>query len=293
MTDASPRRRRFKRLLIIAGVTLVLGYFALLTIGCFSQGRLMFPRHFAGPARVDAASVGGIEEVWLTADDGERIVAWFMPGDGRTPDSPGPAVVFAHGNGELIDDNIGIANMYARWGVSSIMVEYRGYGRAPGTPGQREIVGDFVAFHDWLIARPEVDPALIAFHGRSLGGGVASALAAHRKPAAMVLESTFTSAVAMAERYLFAPMLLRHPFRSDAVLPTLGVPVLIMHGTSDYIIPVEHGRTLNRIIPGSRFVPFDSGHNDLAASDRALYEREIHDHLVRAGLIPPPPATAD
>ena len=265
-------------------IILAVAYAGFSAVAYFMQGRLIFPRHFAGPPRLGASQVGGMEEVTLRGADGVEIVAWFFVGLGRDASSPGPAVIFAHGNGELVDDNVPLARMYAAMGVSALLIEYRGYGRAQGAPGQRAIVGDFVQFRDWLDQCPEVDPDRIVYHGKSLGGGVAAALAAERRPAAMVLESTFTSVVSMTARYLLPPLLCRHPFRTDRVLPGLNVPTLIMHGTRDLIIPIAHGRRLAAMTPGAAFVEFDSGHNDLP-SDLDLYETEIHSLLERAGLL--------
>ena len=86
--------------------------------------------------------------------------------------------------------------------VRVLLPEYRGYGRSAGSPSQRAITEDLIAFYDLLARRPEVDAQRVVFHGRSLGGGAVCDLARHRKPAAVILMSTFTSMKRMAPRYL-------------------------------------------------------------------------------------------
>lgn len=223
-------------------------------VACALQERLIFPREYAR-GRMQATP-RGVEPLWITADDGSRVEAWFVPGAGTAPGTPGPLVLFFHGNGELIDTNLDTAALYTPWGVSVLLAEYRGYGRSQGDPSQAAIVADMVRFHDLMATRPDVDPTRIVFHGRSLGGGVAGALAAERPPAALILESTFTSLAALARSRGLLEPLCRHPFRTDRVLPGLGKPVLILHGADDELIPPAHARQLHATSSGKRASTF-------------------------------------
>lgn len=109
-------------------------------------------------------------------------------------------------------------------------------------------MADAVRFRDWLTAQPEVDGRII-YHGLSLSGGVAAALATERPPAPLILECTFTSMEAMAHRHLLPGFLCRHPFRTDRVIAQLNCPILIMHGRRDNTIPVTHGHRLHDLAP--------------------------------------------
>lgn len=247
------------------------------------QERLIFPGWwmrgerglFARPRDAEVLRVGPL-----------GVEAWLLPGRGVSADQPGPLVIFGHGNGELIDDWPPQLQPYLDAGLSVLLVEYRGYGRSPGTPSQRGIVEDFVAAYDDVVARPEIDADRVVLHGRSIGGGVLAQLAAHRPCAALVLESTFTSLAAMARGYLVPTLLLRHPFRTDRVLAQLDVPVLVLHGTHDDIIPVRHGRRLARIARRARLVEFDARHNDFPP-DEGAYWQVILRFLRDNGIIPP------
>jgi fermentation-respiration switch protein FrsA (DUF1100 family) len=203
------------------------------------------------------------ERLWLDIESG-RVEAWYVPGEGRTPELPGPAVIFAHGNAELIDDWPSMLNWYRKRGIGVLMPEYRGYGRSDGQPSSEAIVADVDEWYRRLSTRPEIDPERIVFHGRSLGGGVVCALARRHAPAAFVLQSTFTSLADLAWHHYCAPSwLLRDHFDNEAVLSALPRPTLITHGSDDEIVPVEHAQRLHETAAESRLLVVDGcGHND-------------------------------
>ena len=96
----------------------------------------------------------------------------------------------------------------------------------------------------------------------AIGGGVAAQLADKRPPAALILESTFTSMIAMTHRYLVPSVFLRHPFDTNTILETLDVPILFMHGDLDVIIFVWHATENHATAKDSTLVRFpDYGHD--------------------------------
>lgn len=266
--------------------TLAVGTLAWWGGACALQDRILFPGAGRGAPAVneDELRQNRVSRMWFDGDGGARVEAWFVPAAARGPDRRGPTVIYAHGNGEVIDYWLGPLQPYRQLGVSVLLAEYRGYGRSTGAPSQSAITADMERMHDWLARRPEVDPAKILYHGRSLGGGVVAALAARRRPAALVLESTFLNVTSFFTRWGIPPFLCRHPFRTDRVVTTLGRPVLIFHGTHDEIIPVAHGRRLHEACQGSRYVEMPAGHNDFPP-DHAAYWREIEAFLRENRLI--------
>jgi len=267
----------------LAVSALILGCVLAHTAGCKLQERMIFPRQYANP-RALSGPPEGVTSRWSAAPDGTRVEAWFIAAEGVGAVRPGPVVVFFHGNGELIDDQRSLAAFYVAQGVSVLLPEYRGYGRTSGTPSQAAIVADMTRIYDELAARPEIDRGRIVFHGRSLGGGVAAALAAARPPAALILESTFTSLAALARTRGLPERLCRHPFRTDRVLPGLQRPVLILHGADDALIPAAHGRSLHASAPGSTYVELPGHHNDFPL-DRVAYEAAIVGFLRSAEVL--------
>lgn len=247
------------------------------------QRRVLFPRHLVGSPRGPAPSVPGLESWWIDIPDG-RVEAWWLPGDGVSAEQPGPAVIFAHGNAELIDIWPNAMQPYRAMGISVLLVEYRGYGRSDGVPTQRGLTDDFVRFRDMLVARPDVDAQRLIYHGRSIGGGVVCQLAAAHPPAPLILQSTFTSIPDIAWQFGFPGFLVADKFDNRAVLRTFESPVLLMHGRHDRIIPYRHSERLAEVAPNARLSPYPSDHNDFPIESRAYWD-DIATFLTDAGVI--------
>lgn len=208
-----------------------------------------------------------------------HVQAWFAPAPGN---HAAPLVVYCHGNAELIDYQPHVIQRYHMMGFNVLLPEYRGFGGSDGQPSQIDITRDAVAFYDMVIDRPGVDATRVVFHGRSLGAGVAVDLATQRKPRAMILDTPFVSLTRMARRYLAPPFIVRHPYRTDRVLPGLNIPTMISHGANDEIIPVAHGRELAKMTPGAVFHEYDSRHNDFPGRR----ETNLYWQRVRAFVTP-------
>ncbi len=259
MTKTTPKKKA-RRVLLSLLIIPVLVYLGLALALFLLQAKFIFP----GTARSAPTTPPPSEVTVLTRDigDGELVEAWFAPGAAISDERPGPCVIYFHGNGELIDDAFDHMRPYLDIGVSLLLVEYRGFGRSGGAPTQAGVVDDAVAFRQMLLQRADVDPDRLFYHGRSLGGGVACALADRHTPTGLILESTFTSIASFASRYAMPTFLVRHPFRNDHVLPTLDAPVLLLHGESDTLIDPSHSRTLESLAPNARLVMMPGAHND-------------------------------
>jgi fermentation-respiration switch protein FrsA (DUF1100 family) len=264
-------------------VALVGGYGAVMAVGCSLQQNFIYPQGVEEP--VDRRVPPGAELIWVDTEDGNRVEGWFFAGAGRTADSPGPAVIFFHGNSELIDHCLEYAEMYPPWGVSVLLVEYRGYGRSGGEPSQEAIGRDMDAFYAWLIERAEVDIESVVYHGRSLGGGIAADLASRHPPRALILVSTFTSMGDMFWRYWVPGFIARDRYEVLDVVKGFDGPVLVIHGTRDNIIPVSHGRRLAEAARDATFVEIDANH-DLPpdwGEHEATIQRFLESHGVPEG----------
>jgi len=225
------------------------------------QRHILFPRYQI-PAPPDGTPLPpGLEKIRLETVSG-KIEAWFIPPASGRGNQRAPAVIFGHGNGELIDFWPRELYPLARMGLGVLLVEYPGYGRSGGHPSQKSIGRAFVSAYDWLAARPDVDPDRIVFFGRSLGGGAVCDLSRRRPSAAMILMSAFTSVKAFAVRFLAPPVLIRDPFDNlDAVRSYRG-PVLVIHGRYDEVIPYAHGSRLLQAASRGKMISYDCGHND-------------------------------
>jgi fermentation-respiration switch protein FrsA (DUF1100 family) len=167
-----------------------------------------------------------------------------------------------HGNGELADYWTGEFDEPRAWGVGVLLVEYPGYGRAPGAPSEKSITESVRALYAWAQNDPRIDPMRIVSYGRSLGGGAAARLAVDRKVGALILESAFTSVADFAARFLLPSFLIRDRFDTRTALASYRGPLLMIHGRLDTIVPIEHGRELSKLVPGATLRELSCGHND-------------------------------
>ncbi len=151
-------------------------------------------------------------------------------------------------------------------GVGFLAVEYPGYGTNPGSPSEEGLYrAAEVALAE--LRASGVGPESTVLSSRSVGGGVAVEMARRGHGARMVLLAPFTSVTDMANRvfpFLPARLLVRDRLDNAAKAPGIGIPVLILHGDQDEIIPVEMGQRLGRLFPHATMevVP-GAHHNDL------------------------------
>jgi fermentation-respiration switch protein FrsA (DUF1100 family) len=246
------------------------------------QRKMLFPRHVA-ELTSNTENIPGLEKIWVATSFG-KIETWFLPKASGSATEPAPAVIFAHGNGELMDFWPHELKKLTHLGIGVLLVEYPGYGRSKGFPSQKNITQAFIRAYDMLVARPDVDPSGIVLFGRSIGGGAVCTLAARRPSAALVLMSSFTSVRWFASKYLVPDFLVRDPFDNLAIVRAYHGPILVVHGKSDDIIPYKHGTTLYQAARRGQLISYDSGHNDCPPSwDTFRHDFEIFLH--DSGLI--------
>jgi pimeloyl-ACP methyl ester carboxylesterase len=238
---------------LAGGALLLVLYWALLF---FAQRAILFPApsvRDAPPRPPDA------RQVWLESSVG-RTEAWlFQPLP--TPAGPAPLLMFAHGNGELIDYWPGEFEKARRLGLAVLLVEYPGYGRSGGSPSRESIKIALEAAYDFAVAEPSIDRGRVVFYGRSLGGAAVAELSKTRVPKAMILESTFTSTMAFASAFAAPGLLVRDRYDTLSVLSRYRGPLLVVHGERDSVVSIEHGRRLADAAHVTLRV-LDCGHND-------------------------------
>jgi hypothetical protein len=251
------------------------------------QRQVLFPRYMIPePGATDTARMG-IEVLWLETSFG-KVEAWFLPPAAGTVATPAPAVVFAHGNGELIDFWPQMLSRFSGMGLGLLLVEYPGYGRSAGSPSQAAIAEAFSLAYDRLLSRPDVDPARVVFFGRSLGGGAVCELALTKPAAALILMSCFTSVRSFAVRYLAPPFLIRDPMDNLAAVRRFEGPVLVIHGRHDEVIPFGHGRALAGAARSGKLIAYEAGHND-CPPDWDIFWSDLERFLSDANVLPRQP----
>lgn len=258
MAAATSKGRRIVEWLLVVAALIV----GIPAAAWISQERLIF---FPQPLTDTTHLPAHAKPLEVLAADGTRLAGFRIAG----APGPAPALLYFGGNAEEISWTLADARWPRTWTIAGL--NYRGYGRSEGKPGEQALVADGLALFDAMIARPDVDPRRIVVVGRSLGTGVAARVAAGRPVAGAVLISPYDSLVEIGRsHYPWLPVawLLRHRFDSLAAIEEARVPLLTIVGTADGIIPVSRSRVLHDAWPGpKRWIALEgAGHNDLSLS---------------------------
>lgn len=200
----------------------------------------------------------------LKTSDGQTLIAWYKKA------APMHAtILYLHGNAGNLGEFAKRYRLLDANGDGVLAVDYRGFGASTGAPDEKGLIKDGQAAYDALISR-EIGLSHIIIYGHSLGSGVAVALAARHKVAALVLEAPFSSAVDVgAFRYPEFPVrdLMRDQFRSDLAIVKVKSPILILHGTADKTVPYQFGKRLYDLAPEPKdMFTFPGGSHDLLPS---------------------------
>jgi hypothetical protein len=183
------------------------------------------------------------EEVWLQAEDGTRLHAWYF-----AHENPRLALLYSHGNAEDAEQNAEfMAFLRDQLQASVFIFDYRGYGLSAGTPDEAGLIQDGLAAQRWLAERMKIAASQVVLYGRSLGGGVMVALAEQLGARALVVHNSFASMTDVAaHHYSFLPvrLLMRNRFPSAERIRNYDGPLLQIHGTADEIVPLSLARPL-------------------------------------------------
>jgi len=214
--------------------------------------------------------IHGIEydDVIFQTEDGLNLNGWFVPGKKTSPDTDLHTLLWFHGNAGNINRRLdNIKMIYERVPVNVFIIDYRQYGRSEGKVSEQGTYLDARAALAYLHSRKEINREKIIFFGRSLGSAVAVELALNEKCRALILETPFTSILEMGKKlYPFLPvsLLLKTKYDSLAKIRNIKVPILVMHGDKDDLVPFEHGKRLYDMAnePKEFYTIPGAGHND-------------------------------
>lgn len=255
-------------LVIVIGACLILAG----VIFVFQSQFVYFPIR---PVSADPADISlEFESVSLETKDGVRLSAWFIP----HPDARG-VLLFCHGNAGNIGHRLESIAIFHRLGLDVFIFDYRGYGQSEGKPSETGTYQDAEAAWRYLTEERQIEPGRIIIFGRSLGGAVAAWLAQHHTPAALILESSFTSLPDIAATlYPYLPVrpLLRFKYSTAEYLKKVDCPVLIVHSPDDEIMPFSHGKRLFATAPEPKnFLEISGTHNEGFLTSGSQYQEGL------------------
>ena len=193
--------------------------------------------------RIEPASVGltGVEELTIETGDGNTVVAWYGTAQPRQP-----TLLYFHGNAGSLASRADRIAKYMAAGRGIFMMSYRSYSGSTGKPSEAANVADGMRAYEALRAQG-VAATSIVIYGESIGSGVAVQVAAEKEAAGLILDAPYTSVVDLAAaQYPWLPVrpMLRDRYESVHHIAAVHMPLLVIHGENDRVIPVDMGRAL-------------------------------------------------
>ena len=203
-----------------------------------------------------------IEKVKITTVDNINLVAWFYNKDIEKFKT----ILFFHGNAGSLDNRTYKLNHFKDLNVNFLIIAWRGFSGNVGKPNEVGLYNDAASAIKWLKSKGVTEKNIILY-GESLGTGVAVEVAQNKNYAGVILESPFTSMVNIGKKhYPFFPvsLLLKDKFESYKKINNIFVPVLIMHGKVDKIVPYDMGKKMY----------------ELANEPKFFYSQDYGDHMI-------------
>jgi fermentation-respiration switch protein FrsA (DUF1100 family) len=229
----------------------------------FMQSGLIFYPNMPGRNLVSTPETIGLDyqNVELVTDDNIRLHGWFIPHENAKA-----TLVFFHGNAGNISHRLDSIAIFHRLELNVFIIDYRGYGQSEGKITEKGTYRDAEAAWNYLSHTRGISEDQIIIFGRSLGAAIASWLANQHTPAALIVESGFTSVASMGQRlYPFLPVRWLTHFKYDAksYVSKISCPVLVAHSRDDEIIPYDEGRKIfAAAAEPKQFLEMSGGHND-------------------------------
>jgi pimeloyl-ACP methyl ester carboxylesterase len=222
-----------------------------------------------------------VRDLYFETSDRVRLHGWLFVRDPQAP-----FLLWCHGNAGNISHRLdNIARLQAA-GINVFIYDYRGYGKSAGTLSEEGFYRDGEAAWETLLREGSVPPSRVVLFGRSLGCAMAADLAVKVPAAGLILESGFPHLGAMARvhyPFVFSERFLSGRFDALSRLKRVKMPVLVIHGDRDTIVPIDLGRRLFEAAPEPReWVEIKGAdHNDTYVAGGQDYFRKLQETIDR------------
>jgi hypothetical protein len=244
-------------------LTLVFFYILLVTAVFFFQRNLLYHPSVNNYLKNQVINEPAeIEKVKITTEDKIELLGWFY----NKNINKFKTILFFHGNAGSLENRTYKLNHFKDLKVNFLIIAWRGFSGNKGQPNENGLYKDAESAIKWLKMKG-INEENIILYGESLGTGVAVEVAQNKKYAGVILESPFTSMVNMGKKYYpFFPVhfLLKDKFESHKKIKNISVPILIMHGEVDKIVPYAMGKKMY----------------ELANEPKFFYSQEYGDHMI-------------
>jgi uncharacterized protein len=256
--------KKFFLLHIIIAISLI--YLSVLVFLFFFQRSLLYHpnenNYFDDKLKVE------VKKVQITTSDNINLLGWFH----KKNLNKFKTIVYFHGNAGKLENRIHKLNHFKDMDVNFLIISWRGFSGNSGKPSEQGLYEDGKSAIDWLKNMGLVERDIILY-GESLGTGIATQIAQNKKFAGLILETPFTSMVDAAKNaypYIPVDLLLKDRYENDKKIKNINIPVLVMHGEADQIVPFEMGKKIYEIANQPKYSYFTKYDNHMMEYDEKL-----------------------
>ena len=241
-------------------------YFLVLVFLYFYQRNLLYHPNENNYSE-DKISVD-IENVRIKTSDNIELLGWYHEKNLKDFKT----LIFFHGNAGSLENRIHKLNHFRDMNINFLIIAWRGFSGNNGNPTEQGLYEDGKSAIDWLIKKGVSEKNLILY-GESLGTGVATHLAQNKNFAGVILETPFTSMIDAAKKfypYIPVKLLLKDKFENYKKIKNINLPILIMHGEIDQLVPFSMGKKIYEIANEPKYSYFTKYDNHMMEYDENL-----------------------
>ena len=249
-------------------ISILVIYLVLLIFLYLYQGKLLYPT-VNSDTEIDNL-IPKIEKVNITTSDNLNLLGWF-----HKKDISKNTILFLHGNAGSLENRIYKLNHFENFDLNFLIIAWRGFSGNSGKPNEKGLYDDAKSAVNWLKSKGIKEENIILY-GESLGSAVAIEIAQNKKFAGIVLESPFTSMVEIGKKYYsFFPvsLLLKDRYVSIKKIKNIHIPILVMHGKKDSIVPFEMGKKIFTSANSPKFYYFSEYDDHMMDYNKLLLEK--------------------
>ena len=241
-------------------------YFFILIFLYFYQRNLLYhpnENNYSG----DQLSVD-IKKVKILTSDKIELIGWYHEKNIKNLKT----LLFFHGNAGSLENRIHKLNHFKEMDINFLIIAWRGFSGNKGKPSEKGLYDDGQSAINWL-KNNGLDEKNLILYGESLGTGVATHLAQNKNFAGIILETPFTSMIDAAKTfypYIPVKLLLKDKFENQKKIKNINLPILIMHGEVDQIVPFSMGKKIYEIANEPKYSHFTKYDNHMMEYDEKL-----------------------
>ena len=209
-----------------------------------------------------------IEKVQIKTSDNISLLGWFHNKDLKNYKT----ILYLHGNAGKLENRIHKLNHFKDMDVNFLIIAWRGFSGNEGKPSEKGLYEDGKSAIMWLNSLGIVEEDIIIY-GESLGTGIATEIAQNKNFAGLVLETPFTSMVEAAKNfypYIPVGLILKDKYKNDEKIKNINIPILVMHGEADQIVPFWMGKKVFNLANDPKYSYFTTTDDHMMEYDKKL-----------------------